>query len=222
MLEDSPLKLLQLPPRLQAELVDESIACSPENVEGVGLASGPVQGEHQVAAQALPERLLCHEPLELGHELGAPTAHEFRLDARLHCPKPKLVKPPRLNAGQRLVEQVDPRRPTPQRERLAQRRPSSGVIARLGCPIGGPDQLLEPIDVELARLDREQVAAGLAEQPARAELLSQPVDVGIERFGDAWRRVLSPQRLDQFTSRNDLVCVQQQHRQQRPLLAPSN
>ena len=160
MLEDSPLKLLQLPPRLQPELVDESIACSPKHVEGVGLASGPVQREHQVAAQALPERLLCHEPLELGHELCPPTAHEFRLDARLHRPKPKLLKPPRLDAGQRLVEQIDPRRPTPQRERLGQRRPRSGVIAGLGCAIGGPDQPLEPIDVELARLDREQVAAG--------------------------------------------------------------
>ena len=222
MLKDSPLKLLQLPPRLQPELVDESIACSPKHVEGVGLAPGPVQREHQVASQALPERLLCHEPLELGHELCPPTAHEFRLDARLHRPKPKLLKPPRLDAGQRLVEQIDPRQPTPQRERLAQCRPRGSVIAGLGCPIGGPDQPLEPIDVELPRLDREQVAAGLAEQPVGAELLSQPVDVGIERFGDAWRRVLSPQRLDQLAARNDPVCVQQQHRQQRPLLAPSN
>ena len=150
MLKDSPLKLLQLPPRLQPELVDKSIACSPENVEGVGVASGPVQGEHQVAEQPLPGRLLGHEPLKLGHELGPPTDHEFRLDARLHCPKPKLLKPPRLDAGQRLVEQIDPCRSAPQPERLGQRRPSSGVIARLGCPIGAPDQPLEPIDVELA------------------------------------------------------------------------
>jgi hypothetical protein len=79
---------------------------------------------------------------------------------------------------------------------------------------------LELIDVQLARPDPEHVAASLSRQSIVSEQLAQSVNVGVQRLGGARRESFPPQRVDQLISGYDLVCVQQQHGQQRPLLAP--
>ena len=95
------------------------------------------------------------------------------------------------------------------------------MVVSVGCTPSAPDQPLELIDVELARFHPEHVAASLAEQPAVTKQLPQPVNVGIERLSGTAGRALAPKRLEQLVSGDDVVCVQQQHRQQDPLLAPS-
>ena len=53
LLEDRPLEAAQLLARLQPELVDEQAAPLLVGGERVGLAARAVEGEHQLAAQAL-------------------------------------------------------------------------------------------------------------------------------------------------------------------------
>ena len=85
--EDPPFELLQLRPRLEAELVGEPVAGRLHDGEGVGLSPGAVEREHQLAEEPLAQRMLAHEPLQLGHELGA----ACRARAR---PRTALRRPP--------------------------------------------------------------------------------------------------------------------------------
>jgi hypothetical protein len=73
--------------------------------------------------------------------------------------------------------------------------------------------------IELARLDVQQIAARVVCQPVMAEELPQPVDIRVERLSGAPRWPLSPERIDEVIARVDLVALQYQHRQQRPLLS---
>ena len=220
MLEDPPLKVVQLGPGLEPQLIDEALAGRLEGVKCIGLSPGAIKRDHQRAEETLSQRMLSHEPLELGDQRRSSAERELRFDPRLQNAQPQLVESLGLGADRWVVEHVAPRRSAPQRERLAQRAGGGVMVAGLRCAAGGRRQLFEPIGVKLARLHTEQVAAGLAQQPVMAEQLPQPIKVGVQRIAGARWRPLPPQRIDQLIAGSDLVCVQQQHREQRPLLAP--
>ena len=114
LLKHRPLELLQLRPRLDAELLHE---CRPRRLvrgEGLGLPARAVQGEHQLATQPLPQRMLRDQPLELAHELGCPTAFEVGVDPPLLDDEAELLEPARLLSRERLVREVGQGRPAPE------------------------------------------------------------------------------------------------------------
>jgi hypothetical protein len=93
-----------------------------------------------------------------------------------------------------------------------------------GAGAGVGDQPLEAVEVQLAGPQLEQVARRpghqqLAGSPLRplGQQAPQPQDVVLQGGAGAWRRGLVPQVVDQLLGRHDLVGVQQQGRQQRPL-----
>ncbi|CAM5255797.1 hypothetical protein SALBM217S_04500 [Streptomyces griseoloalbus] len=57
-------------PRLHAEFVGEAGAQVAVDDEGLGLAAGAVEGEHELAVVGLPQRMLLGEGGQLGHEVG--------------------------------------------------------------------------------------------------------------------------------------------------------
>ena len=118
--EDRLLELLQRLARVEAELVDERGARVLVGGERVGLAAGAVEREHQQAAQALAQRVLAHERLELGHGLGVAAEREVGLEPLLERDEAQLLEPADLVAGERLVAEVRERRPAPEPERPAQ------------------------------------------------------------------------------------------------------
>src|SRR5206468_7543853 len=63
--EDRLLELSEGWSRLDSELVDERPACFAIGLEGVGLPTGAVEGEHEQAAESLAERMLGDERFEL-------------------------------------------------------------------------------------------------------------------------------------------------------------
>ena len=203
-LEDPPLQLVQLRAGLEPQLVDEPPAERAEGVERVRLAPGAIERQHQRGDQALVPRMRGHQRFQLRDELRPAAGRELRLHPRLERAQPQLLQPLRLGAAERQVEQVGPRRAAPQRERLR------GMLA---------GQRLELGHVELARLHAQGVAPRGPGQPVVAEQLAQPVDVRVERLRGARRQPLRPQRLEQLAAGHDAVRVQQQQRQQRPLLA---
>jgi hypothetical protein len=82
------------------------------------------------------------------------------------------------------------------------------------------------VQVERARLDVQQVARRARDEhpvaaTVRAERLAKPRDVDLQRVagGSGW--VVGPQLLDQPVARHDAVGLEQQDRQQRPLLGPT-
>src|SRR5207244_2519456 len=133
---------LQRPARLDPQLVDERATRLLVRLERLCLAAGAVEGEHQLSARPLPERILGDERLQLRHELRVQAERELRLEPLLERRHAQLLEPGNLILGEAFVAEVGERRPAEEAERLAQ-------LLEL-TPWGKP---LEALQVELALLD---------------------------------------------------------------------
>ena len=87
---------------------------------------GAVQGEHQLGAEVLAERMLADERVELADQLRVASVGEVELDPLLDTREAKLLQAGDLGLGEALVGEVRERFSAPQRERLApaSRRPA--------------------------------------------------------------------------------------------------
>src|SRR2546423_15281249 len=85
------LQLLERRARLEPELVAQSAPHTLEDVERVGLAAASIVGEHQLRVEALPQRVLRDERLQLGDELRVARERELRLDPLLERREPLLL-----------------------------------------------------------------------------------------------------------------------------------
>jgi len=99
---------------------------------------------------------------------------EVRVELLLEGSKPPFLEAENLRSEPGLVGEVRVRRSAPKRERAAERRrariyvgPGKGVL-RLAC------EPLEPVEVELAALDAEDVAAAPALDTVATEDLAKP------------------------------------------------
>ncbi len=81
------MQAAQLGTGLDADCVDERVARPPVRAEGVGLPATAVQRQHPQAVEALAQRLLRDQRLQLAHRLGVArleVLHDGHLD-RLHA-----------------------------------------------------------------------------------------------------------------------------------------
>ena len=113
--QDRRLEVAQRGRRLDAELLRPDTPRLPVQLERLDLAGRPVQGQHQLRAQALSQRLLVDEPLELADELGVLAERQVGLDALLETREAGFLEAGRLGLGERLVREVGERRPAPGR-----------------------------------------------------------------------------------------------------------
>ena len=217
LLED---RLLEPPQRLaglEPELVGQLLTGGAVDVQRLGLAARAVERQHELAAQTLAQRVRRDQRLQLADQVGMPAAGQLGVDALLERRQPQLLEPQDLRLRERLVGEVGERRAPPQGQRLAQLR---GGSSGLGPPRLGA-QALEHRDVQLVRFDVQHVAGRARGQPLGAELAPVAHDVALDALGRGGRRRLAPQLADQPVGGDDLVRVQQQERQQRPLLHPA-
>ena len=88
------LQVLQVRPRWQAD-IDQGPGCAPIDVERVGLATRPVEREHQQSCQLLLVRILRQETLELRDHLVV--SSELKVGVvRQSTPDPQLLEAPYL------------------------------------------------------------------------------------------------------------------------------
>jgi hypothetical protein len=88
--------------------------------------------------------------------------------------------------------------------------------------VGLLDQPLETEEIELIRLNPDQVARFLRDyRLARRKHLAQPRDVVLESVQGALWRPRSPELVDQSIGRDHLVRAGQQQSKQRPLPCPA-
>ena len=146
----------------------------PVGLERLRLAARAVQREHQLAAQPLAQRVLGDERLELADELGVPPQREVGVDPGLQRGEAQLVQPrdrrPRANGSSARSASGGPRHSASASRRARRRARPAASAAR------PRDELLEAVEVELARLDAQQVAraARVTSRPsARARLRSR-------------------------------------------------
>ena len=184
-------------------------------MQRVRLPPAAVEREHQLSAQALAERVRGDERLELGDELVVAAERQVAVDALLERAQAQLLEAGDLALRERLVVQVRQRLAAPERERLEQTaRPLYRIVQlpRLR------DQRLELLQVDFVRRNVQQIPGRSRPDPICADQLPQGGDVPVQRGLRAFRRLFAPQRLDQLWSRDDLLAVEEQRREQRPLL----
>src|SRR5262245_33218302 len=121
--------------------------------------------------------MLTHERLELADQLGLAAAGKVGVDSFLERRQPELLQAGRGSLGERREPEVGESRPAGEREGFAQRRRGGRGRAGGSLPPGALDESLEPGEIELVRLELEQIARGTGEESieaARLEGLPQP------------------------------------------------
>jgi hypothetical protein len=168
-----------------------------------------------LAAQPLAQRIAPDERAELRHELGMPATLEIGVDARLDGGKPELLERRRF-AGREGGVDVGERRAAEEPVRLAEHARALGEVGDRAC-VG--DRGAEPVEVELARLDAEQVSGRAGDEPV-AEHLAQTRDLVLKRCVRVPGRRL-PQLLDEPVRGHHTIRVQEQVREQGTLARPA-
>ena len=133
--EDRLLELAQRHARLEAEIVQERPACVLVGLEGVGLAAGAIERQHELPAQPLVERVVVDERLELADHVAVSAEFELRVDQVLPCREAKLFEALDLAGRERLIGQIAERRTAPERERPAQLK--GALLGRIGLASRG-------------------------------------------------------------------------------------
>ena len=186
-----------------------------------------IEREHQLAAQALPKRVLRDERLQLADELLVAAKREIGVDTVGERRQVNLLESPDLRLRKGLVGEIRERRSAPEREGFEKRPCRQPRTPRAQDPSALLDQPLESIGVELVPPHTKEIAGGpgnqhvlgVARGAPSSERLSQLGDVHLHDLHGPRRRPPGPELLDQTIDRDDLVSVQQQDGQQHPLFA---
>jgi hypothetical protein len=161
--------------------------------------------------QALAERMLGDERIELAGDPPVLSGRECRVDRELAGAHVEVVEPPDLGGRERLVGDVAERRTAPEGERLG-RLPV--------CAVRVLEEALEAHGVDRVCRDAQLVAprAGDDLQLGAVEHLAQLRDVELDELGRTRGRVLAPEAFRQPVDRERRVGLQRQHREQRAVL----
>ena len=218
--QDPALELAHPRRGLEPQLLRQRGAVLAVAGQRVGLPARPIEREHQLAAQALAQRMAAREPLELPDELVVAPEREVGIDAVLERDAVTLLQMRALDERERLGE-LRQRRTPPERERRAQPRRRRRRVARVqrGAPLGA--QALEAHEVQRLRRQRERIARRARPQRPGGQRLAQPRHVDVDHLHGRLRDVLAPQVVHQALHRHRAVGVQRQPRQQRARLAPA-
>jgi hypothetical protein len=130
--QDLLVQALQGRGRVDPQLLGQDLSGLLEGRERLGLSARPVQRQHQLAPQPLPQRLVSGQPLQLGRDLAMATKHQQRIDPLLAGRGAQLLQPSELRPKRRLGRQVGQRRAPPQGQgvvKQAHRVPGLGGAA---------------------------------------------------------------------------------------------
>ena len=151
--QDRRVELAQLRARLDADLPDERRPRVAVRLERVGLAAAAVERQQQLRAQALAQRMLGDERLELRDQRPLAPERELGLDPLLPRDQAQLLEPLDVDARERLELEVRERPAAPQALAVPQHpgRAFRVPLLERSPPLG--QQPLEAVQVELAGLD---------------------------------------------------------------------
>ena len=156
--EDRPLEAPQRRPRLDPERLHQRLPRRPVGRQRLRLPARAVEREHQLAAQALRQRVLGDQELELADELAGAAESEVGVDAILERGEAKLLEPTDLTLRPWLVGELGEWRAAPEREGLPQ---PLGSDRRLGASRLGHETL------EAVQIEADPARRGARSPPAR-------------------------------------------------------
>ena len=189
-------------------------------VPGFFVAAGAVERQHPLSPQPFPERVGPRQGVELGGQLGVAAAGQLGLNPLLGGRQPGLLQPGRLGPGHGGVGHVGQGRPSPQRQRLSERRRRLiGRAPPLLVP-GGGNEGLEAGGVEGSGWKLGEVAGRpgdddvvVARLPQR---LAQARHEHLQRMGRPGRRFAAPEVLGEALGRDHPVGRGQQQGEDSP------
>jgi hypothetical protein len=220
LVEDSSLELPECGAGLDAELRDEEHSRPPVDAERVGLAARSIEGEHQLSAQALSQRVRDDELRELGDDLRRPAEPQVCVDPQLDCRQAQLLETCDRRLRERLEPEIRERRPAPERERLAQdrRRVAKALFLQRLPPFA--HEQLEAVEIELVAGGSDHVARPFGEQDTVRQHAAQSRDANLQRLPGRRGRARAPEVVDQPVGVNSFVRMEQEQREQRAFLGP--
>ena len=163
MFEDRLLEARQRRVGFDTQLLDERLAQPSVCAQRIGLTAAAIQGHHELAREALSQRVLTHQLGELTREGTVLTEREVRADAVLQRGEPQLGQPRDVSLREGLIGEVRQGFAPPECERGPQRTGRVGwssreLVAALRC------EALETRRVDSVGLDGEQVAGFTGDQ----------------------------------------------------------
>src|SRR5262245_26654608 len=156
--EDRSFQILELPAGFEAQLFREHSPRVLVGGERVGLAPRAVEGQHQLRAEALAQRVLTGERLELDDELFVSTERELAVDPSSERVETLFSETFNLVARERFERYVRKRGAAPERKRLAVEGRGMLRLAVHGKRTRLDYAAPEAGDVERVRLNTEHVA----------------------------------------------------------------
>ena len=217
MAEDRLLEILESGAGVETELVDEACPGRAVNLERVGLTAAAVEREHLERPEPFAQGMRCGQLLQLSDRLAVAPAGQVGVDPPFERREPQLVEPGRRRPKHVTVGDVGERLAAPQRERLAQqlRRFLGMAVFERACTVRR--EPLEPVQVERARIDTEQIPGIACLDGALAECLAKLRDIALQDVGGGVRRVVAPDRVDQPVRGHHLSRVEEQDGEHRAL-----
>jgi hypothetical protein len=156
--EDSALQLLQRLAGLEPEFLIQDAAGQLEYSKGVGLPLGPVQRQHELAVEGLPQRVLGGQRVQLTDTLAMTAQQELRVNHHLDGLQAKLRQPGGESGEDGTSPQVAEYVPPPQAEGVFENGSRACVTTLAHVFPADLHQFLERIGVKLTGLDSERVA----------------------------------------------------------------
>ena len=160
-------------PRLDAQLVCESVPCVAEDGERISRPARLEQREHQLFAQRFAQGLLGDEPFECRHALGTAPFVEICGHSHLARFEVQLGQAAPLALHEFLVLEIGVGSPAPKRKRFVE---ELAPLRRVGLT-RGDHEALESAGVDLLRVDLEDVAGRAGDDHLWPEHLTQLRDV---------------------------------------------
>jgi hypothetical protein len=195
--------------RLDAELIRQRPAGITVGLERLRLAARAVEREHQLSSLALAERVLRDQRFELADDLGVAAKLEVGVDSVLDRRQPQLLEAPDLVLRKRLVLELGQGRPSPECECTTER--VGTVFGRQRACVG--DEPLEAGEVELRRIDGEEIPRRSRDDDVVTESLAEGGNGVLERGRGRGRRLLAPEVVHEAIGRDHPVRLQKEQRE---------
>ncbi|TQM66661.1 hypothetical protein FHX41_0242 [Actinomadura hallensis] len=219
--QDDHIGVLQLAPRIGAQLLGQGAPEPLEHRERLGGAPRPMQGLHQHDAKPFPQRMPGRQLLQLGHQRpGVGAGGQFGGRPVLRGRQPQLLQPHGRRVRERRPGRVGQRVPAPESQGLPQPRGGQRRVPGPERSAALRDQPLELLHVD--GIDVQGIAAGHRPQPSRGQAPPQPVDERLQRVHPVPGPAVRPQRRGERIDGDGPPRLQRQPDQQHPQPGPAD
>lgn len=180
MTQHPPEQILQWRRREQPRHIAQSADVAVIGSNGVRLAAGAVESEHESLTEPVVIRVLDDDRLEFANHVCV-TRPEVGIDTSCKCSEALGIETGDLSTSPR-----EPLKPfvgasPPQRQRLTKRMSPTTFIAVLDQQTANPSFVGEGVGVDQLRSDRQLVAVSVTDEDRRTERPAQVGDVCVNR-----------------------------------------